>query len=456
MKELDRRSFLKLGHVAALASGTGILAACGSSEAQTSELWSSTSNAYVTETTPGGATVSGYVAPSFRSVFDEFVRNFKDRGEIGASVAITHKGLPVLEAWGGFADTLSSRPSVPWARDTLTVLFSSTKGATALCAHLLAAQGQIDMNDKVTRYWPEFGANGKQDVTVRMLLDHSAGLPVLRDPVPAEGWEDWGYMTGRLAAEAPWWEPGADHGYHPVTYGWLVGEVVRRVAGMSLGSYFATEVAAPLGLDFHIGAPVSVHSRISPLMTNGDVTNDRFTAASAQPGSLQSLVWNMGDYFARINSADFWQAEVPAINGVASAQALAGLYAPLANNGMTWQRTPLLPASYADRMGLVQTASHSDRTLLIRTRMGLGYWNSIDNRDQPGVNLSFILGRDAFGHPGFGGSFGMADPSATLSMGYTMNRMGSSIALNDRGQSLIDATYKAIGYTSDRYGIWLQ
>lgn len=456
MMDLDRRGFLRLSQAAALAAGTGMLQACGSSEAQTSQLWSSTSNAQVSAETPGGGTVSGYVAPAFRPVFDEFVRNFKERGEIGASVAITHKGLPVLEAWGGFADTLATAPSRPWQRDTLTVLFSSTKGATALCAHLLAAQGQLDLNDKVSKYWPEFGANGKQDITVRMLLDHSAGLPVLRDPVPAKGWMDWSYMTARLAAEAPWWEPGSTQGYHPVTFGWLVGEVVRRVSGVSLGSYFAREVAAPLGLDFYIGAPASVHSRISPLMTNSDVTQDRFTLALADPTGLQALVWNMGDYFSRINEPDFWQAEVPAINGIASAQALAGMYAPLANDGSTWERTQFLPTSYAERMGLVQTASHSDRTLLIRTRMGLGYWNSIDNRDQPGVNLSFLLGRDAFGHPGFGGSFGMADPQANLSIGYTMNRMGSSIALNERGQSLIDAAYQALGYTSNSHGVWLK
>lgn len=456
MLDLDRRSFLKVSNVTALAASTGLLNACGSSSAQTAQFWSAGSNQLMTASTPNGGTVSGYAAPGFQSVFDEFVRNFRQRGELGASVAMTHKGQPVLEAWGGFADTLAATPSKPWQRDTLCVVFSSTKGATALCAHLLVARGQLDLNAKVSKYWPEFAANGKKDVTVRMLLDHSAGIPVLRDPVATKGWADWTYLTGRLAAEAPWWEPGTDHGYHATTYGWLVGEVVRRVTGSSLGTYFAREIAQPLGLDFYIGAPTSVHARVSPLMINTDATIDRFTLASAHANSMQALVWNMGDYFARINEPEFWQAEIPAINGLTCAQALAAMYAPLANAGQTWLGTQLLPASHVERMGLVQTASHSDKTLLIRTRMGLGYWNSIDNRDQPGVNLSFLLGRDAFGHPGFGGSFGFADPQANLSMGYTMNRMGSGVALNDRGQSLVDAAYKALGYSSNESGVWLK
>jgi CubicO group peptidase (beta-lactamase class C family) len=455
--EFNRRDFLKIGNAAALAATSGLMQACGSAEAQSSQLWDTTTNPQVTTTLPSGASVTGYVAAAYRPVFDEFVRNFAERGEIGASVAITVKGKPVLEAWGGYADTLATTPSKPWQRDNVGVVFSATKGATALCAHLLAARGQLDLNAPVTRYWPEFGANGKQAVTVRMLLDHSAGVPVLRDPVPAKGWADWTYITGRLAEEAPWWEPGADHGYHAVTFGWLIGEVVRRITGASLGSFFDRELAQPLGLDLHIGTPASVQSRISPLMLNGDATTDRFSvAAGTSPTSIQALVFNMGDYFANINTPQFWQAEVPAINGVTNAQALAGLYAVLANGGTTWQGTQLLPAAYVEQMGLVQSASHSDRVLLLRSRFGYGYWNSMDNRDQPGMNLSFIIGRDAFGHPGFGGSFGFADPQANLSMGYTMNRMGPGIALNSRGQSLVDAAYKVLGYTSNSQGVWLK
>lgn len=450
-----RRKFLATGNALAVIAGAGILNGCGSAEAQTVSFWDSQPNAAVNAALPNGATVQGFAAPAFRPVFDEFVRNFSERSEIGASVALTHKGVPVLEAWGGFADTLAPRPSQPWKRDTVAAVFSSTKGATAMCAHLLVARGQLDLDAPVTRYWPEFGANGKQGTTVRMLLDHTAGVPVLRDLVPAKGWADWTYMTGRLAAEAPFWEPGAEHGYHAVMFGWLVGEVVRRVSGVSLGTYFAREIAGPLGLDFHIGTPASVDARFSPLMFNTDAPTDKFTQkAIADPTSIQALVFNVGDMTPNINTREVLQVELPHGNGVTNAQGLAAMYAVMANGG-TSQGVSLLPADYVPRMGHVQAASHIDRVLLIQTRMGLGYWNSIDNRKQPGENLSFIIGRDAFGHPGFGGSFGFADPQASLSMGYVMNRMGASLALNPRGQSLVDATYKALGYSSNKHGFWL-
>lgn len=452
---LTRRGFLNMGNAIALGSATGLLNACGgSAHAQSNGFWNATANESVSVRTAAGAQVTGFVAPAFRSVFDEFVRNFNERGEIGASVAITHKGLPVLEAWGGFSDTLAATPSQAWKRDTLNLVFSSTKGATATCAHLLAARGQLDLNAKVTRYWPEFGANGKQDVTVRMLLDHSAGLPVLRDPVPVKGWADFDYMAGRLANEAPWWEPGTDHGYHAVTFGWLVGEVIRRVTGGTVGTYFAREIAQPLGIDFYIGTPADVQPRISPLTFSTEVGTDRFTQAAAVPGSLQALIYNTGDYLANINTPAVYEAELPAVNGVTNAQGLAAMYAVMANGGVG-QETQFFPADYVQQMGLVQSASHVDRVLLIQTRFGLGYWNSQDNRTEPGKNLSMLIGRDAFGHPGFGGSVGFADPQANLSMGYAMNRMGPGIALNPRGQSMVDAAYQALGHGSSRYGVWL-
>ena len=455
--ELTRRNFFRVGNSVALAAATtGLLSACSSSEAQSSQPWDTASNPQVNAQLSNGAKVSGYAAPAFRPVFDEFVRNFNERGEVGASVAITHKGVPVLEAWGGFSDTQSPTPSAAWQRDTVCVVFSSTKGATAMCAHLLAARGQLDLDARVTKYWPEFGANGKQDATVRMLLDHSVGLPALRDPVPARGWTDPAYMASRLAAESPWWEPGADHGYQAVTFGWLVGEVVRRVSGLSLGAYFEREIAQPLGLDFHIGTPASVYPRISPLIFSTEPTTDRFTqVAAADPKSIPALIGNMGDYLFHINDPVFWQSEVPAVSGITNAQSLAAMYTVMANGGRSAQGMQLVPSDYIQQMGYVQSASHIDRSLLIQTRFGSGYWNSMDNRSQPGKNLSFLIGRDAFGHPGFGGSFGFADPQANLAIGYAMNRMGPGIALNPRGQSLVDAAYKVLDYSSNEYGFWV-
>lgn len=453
----SKRDFLKTSGLAALtAAAGGWLAACGDSAAQSSALWTSTQPA-VNATLAGGAVVQGFCAPAFRPVFDAFVENFRTRGEIGASLALTHHGQPVLEAWGGFADALSVVPSTPWQRNTVSLVFSCTKGATALCAHLLAARGLLDLDARVSRYWPEFAANGKQDVTVRMLLDHSAGVPALRTPVAAKGWADWNYMTGLLAAEAPYWEPGSAHGYHALTYGWLVGEVVRRVSGLSPGSFFAREIAQPLGLDFWIGLPESIESRVAPMRPSTEVLpTDAFTVkAVTDPTSLQAMIYNAGDWLAggAFNTREGHAAEIPAAGGITNAQGLAAMYLPLANGGRSGG-VQLLPADATARLAAIQTAGHVDRVLLAGTRIGLGFMGSIDNR-VVGPNLSLLFGLGAFGHSGFGGSFGFADPQAQLSFGYTMNRMGAGAALNDRGQSLVDAAYQALGYTSNKYGFWL-
>jgi CubicO group peptidase (beta-lactamase class C family) len=189
---------------------------------------------------PEWSTDHGYCAAAFRPVFDAFVANFQNRNEIGASIAVTVKGSPVLEAWGGYADALSAAPSVPWNRDTVSLVFSCTKGATALCAHILAANGQLDLDKPVVYYWPEFGANGKSAITVRMLMQHASGVAAIpfSSPVPPGGCTDWNLMTSFIAAQSPWWTPGTASGYHALTFGWLVGEVVRRAWGLVVPTAF--------------------------------------------------------------------------------------------------------------------------------------------------------------------------------------------------------------------------
>jgi CubicO group peptidase (beta-lactamase class C family) len=171
-------------------------------------------------------------------------------------------GKTVVDLWGGAADAKSA---APWTKDTVSIVFSCTKGATALCAHMLASRGKLDLDAPVTGLWPEFGQNGKERVTTRMMLDHSAGVPALRDKVKGTGPYEWDYMTGRLAAEAPFWEPGTRNGYHGLTFGWTVGEMVRRASGKSLGTFFQDEVAKPLGLDFWIGLPEAIEPRVAPM-----------------------------------------------------------------------------------------------------------------------------------------------------------------------------------------------
>ncbi|HZA86114.1 MAG TPA: serine hydrolase domain-containing protein, partial [Acidimicrobiales bacterium] len=211
--------------------------------------------------------VQGHCDDRFTGVADEFERNFAERGELGASVAVTVGGETVVDLWGGHADPEHSRT---WDKDTLCVAMSSTKGVTALAVHLLASDGGLDVDEPVATYWPEFAAAGKERVLVRHLLTHQAGLPALRDPVPPGGFYDWDDMIGRLAAEPPFWEPGTRHGYHALTFGFLVGEVVRRVTGRSFGRFVADEIAGPLGLDLYIGLPEGLGPRVARLVPPPD------------------------------------------------------------------------------------------------------------------------------------------------------------------------------------------
>ncbi|HZR43519.1 MAG TPA: serine hydrolase domain-containing protein, partial [Ktedonobacteraceae bacterium] len=235
--------------------------------------------------------IAGFCDPQFESVAEEFERNFQQRGEVGASVCVTLEGETVVDLWGG-----SARPDThaPWNRDTLTMVWSSTKGATSLCAHMLASRGLLDLDAPVTHYWPEFGQAGKETIPVKMLLNHQSGLAAVREPLPAGAFFDWELMVSALAKQEPFWKPGTMHGYHALTFGWLIGEVVRRVSGKSLGTFFRDEVAQPLGLDFWIGLPEDLEERVAPIIPadspdpSGPVSP--FSAAIADPTSLPALV----------------------------------------------------------------------------------------------------------------------------------------------------------------------
>ena len=205
--------------------------------------------------------VEGVCDARFQGVREEFERNFAERGEVGASVCVMIEGRTVVDLWGGLADRHAGGP---WERDTLGLVWSSTKGATALCAHMLCSRGRLDLDRPVSFYWPEFGQAGKDTITVRMLLDHQAGLPAIRRPLVPGGLYDWQYMIDALAAEEPFWEPGTRQGYHATTFGHLVGEVVRRVSGRPFDVFFRDEVAGPLGLDFHFGLPEEHEPRVAP------------------------------------------------------------------------------------------------------------------------------------------------------------------------------------------------
>jgi CubicO group peptidase (beta-lactamase class C family) len=403
-------------------------------------------------------TIEGTCDDRFIGVRSAFERNFAERGEVGASVCVTLDGETVVDLWGGVADPVTGRV---WDRDTIGVVWSCTKGATALCAHMLVSRGALSLDAPVCAYWPEFAKSGKDAITVRMLLAHQAGLAALREPIPDAGYCDWELITTRLADQEPLWEPGTRNGYHALTYGHLVGEIVRRVTGRSIGAFFRAEVAEPLGLDFWIGLPESEETRVAPTIPAempgpDDVIPSFYRAALGDPSSIAGMVL----FYSGLALAPGWidtrpahAAELPAFGGIANARALAGMYRPLANGG-----APLVDAEQVAVMGTVTSATSVDATMLVPTRWTTGFVKSVDNRaGRPGDRDGVVLSDDAFGHVGMGGSIGFADPRAALSFGYTMNRQGMSVGLDPRGQALVDAAYEALGYQRPaRGGSWLQ
>jgi CubicO group peptidase (beta-lactamase class C family) len=410
--------------------------------------------------------VAGFCDPRFERVADEFVKNFQERGEVGASVSITIEGERVVDLWGGSANPISNQP---WAEDTLCMGWSSTKGATALCAHILISRGQLDLEAPVARYWPEFAQAGKVNIPVKMLLNHQAGLAALREPMPDGAFFDWELIVRTLEKQEPFWKPGSQHGYHGFTFGWLVGEVVRRVSGKSLGTFFREEVAEPLGLDFWIGLPEAHEHRMALMIpANPPAPGEPVSAmlaAMVDPTSLQAMVlFNSGGYMLPGPDGTFGfnlraahAAENGATGGFTNGRGLAGMYNPLANGGGL-KGVTLVDKDTLARMGYVSSASSIDATCLAPTRFTLGYVKSVDNRRVPDciAEDSVILSEQAFGHPGFGGAIGFADPSERMSFGYIMNRMGPGLGLNARGQSLVDAAYLSLGYTSNASGAWIK
>jgi CubicO group peptidase (beta-lactamase class C family) len=406
--------------------------------------------------------IEGTCDTRFASVREQFERNFAERGEVGASVCVTVDGETVVDLWGGTADPATGRA---WDRQTIGNVWSATKGATALCAHILAARGQLDVDAPVTAYWPEFGKNGKEAVLVRHLLSHQAGVPAIREPLPAGCFYDWSLMVEALATEQPFWRPGTRAGYHALTFGFLVGELVRRISGRSLGRFFAEEVAGPLELEFWIGLPEEHEPRVAPTIpapppAPGEPVPSLYVAALSDPASVQGLMLaNSGGYMLVPGESDTraaHAAEIGAVGGMTQARGLAGMYRPLALGGAA-DGVSLVGPEQLYRMSAVVAATSVDAVLLVPTRWTMGYVKGSDNRYLPVADREGILvAEEAFGHPGMGGSFGFADPRARLSFGYTMNQQGTGLGINDRGQSLVDAAYQSLDYRrAGGDGIWL-
>lgn len=379
--------------------------------------------------------IHGHCDPRFQRVKDVFVHSFEDHLALGASVAVTVDGRPVVDLWGGFADGHKTRP---WTRDTLVNVFSTTKGLTAMVAHRLVDQGLLDLDAPVARYWPEFAQADKGSIPVAELLDHQAGLPAVRAMLPNEALYDWQAMTSALAAQEPWWRPGTRHGYHAVTYGWLVGEVIRRASGRTVGTIFREEVAGPLGLDIHIGFGPEHDDRVAslragprpegPTLFDKIMTDPTSMTARAFANPLSMLV---PTNFA---SRAWRETELPAVNGHATARSLARLYGALACGGA---HDGVSPESIA--RASTERSNGRDAVLDVPTRFGLGFMLT-----QPSSPAASFGGPRGFGHPGAGGSVGFADPESRIGFGYTMNRMGSSILLDPRVVDLTAALYASL------------
>jgi CubicO group peptidase (beta-lactamase class C family) len=266
-----------------------------------------------------------------RRVRDAFAENFARNGEVGAAVAVTVDGKPVVDLWAGHADAARTRP---WTRETIVNVASTTKGLTAICAHRLVDRGLLDLQAPVATYWPEFAKAGKAAIPVHLLLSHRAGLPAVDAPLPTEALYDWDKMTHALAAQKPWWEPGTQHGYHEFTFGWLVGEVVRRIAGNSLGRCWREEVAAPLGIDCHISLAAEHDARVAefvpiPPPPPGEPDFEEELLKHAGP-MVRKVFSNPPRTVTDMNTRAWRRAEIPAGNAHTNARALARVYGALA------------------------------------------------------------------------------------------------------------------------------
>ena len=381
----------------------------------------------------------GYCHEDFLEIEQIFNNNFNKYEEIGSSLCVIVDGEIVVDIWEGHKNKDKTEE---WSEDTLSIAFSSTKAALALCAHILIERGEIDLKEKITKYWPEYGKNGKEETTIEMILNHSAGLPALRTKVKEGGFLDWDYMVQLIENEKPFWEPGKQTGYHMMTTGWLIGEIIRRVNGKSLGEFFNSELGEPYGLNYWIGLPEAEDKRVAeiiPFVPSPDDKPSGFASAFRNNrNSMQRLsLTNTGGY--DFNAKETYRAELGAIGGITDARSLAKLLTPLAKNN-----EELLSRDTVKKLSQSNTKTSIDNMLLFPTNFSNGFMLNMDNRDTfEGEGGSFIIGPNAFGHVGYGGSSAtFVDPDSKISFGYLTNKLGGEYLINNRAQSLINATYK--------------
>lgn len=371
--------------------------------------------------------IQGHFELKFEAVREAFAALFDDPQERGAALCIQIGGETVVDLWAGTADKDGAEI---WHSDTILNLFSCTKPFAAVAVLQLVDEGKLRLDEPVALLWPEFAEAGKGAITLRQLLCHQAGLPALRHMLPAEALYNWSAMTDALAAEQPWWTPGQGHGYAALTYGWLVGEMLRRADGRGPGESIAARIARPLGLDFHVGLADEEFYRVAHVARGKGNTGDEAAQRLVQttmrdPTSMTARAFtNPPSIMTSTNKPEWRRMQQPAANGHGNARSLAGFYAGLLDGR-------LLESELLNEL----TREHSvgeDRTLLTRTRFGLGCM--LDQPDVP--NATFGLGVKAFGHPGAGGSIGFADPDRDVAFGFVTNTLGPYVLMDPRAQKL--------------------
>lgn len=388
----------------------------------------------------GVPAIEGLCDARFEGVREAFARNFAESGELGASVAVALGGELVVDLWAGHVDRDRTQP---WERDTLVLVYSSTKGVVALAAHILANCGLLDFEAPVADVWPEFAQVGKESLPLRYLLTHQAGLPVVDEELPVGAELEWDIMAGALARQAPVWEPGEKTGYHAATFGWLVGEVIRRVDGRSVGTFIREEIAEPLGVEFLLGFGPEEDNRVSDLhlaQVPAEELPSLAAAALLEPTSLAARAFNIaprGPNKGR-NSRAYRGSEQPGSNGHTNARALATIYGALGSGG-AWQGQRLLSE---EAIRLAGTPQLEGRDIILQTpvRRTLGFMMPVPGLPDP-------RGENAFGHAGMGGSLGFCDPDRGLGFGYAMNQMWTNtLAADDpRANGLAQAVYDSLG-----------
>jgi CubicO group peptidase (beta-lactamase class C family) len=390
------------------------------------------------------ALIGGDVDEGYGKVADAFRRNLSSGREIGAAIAVYRDGRKVVDLWGGYRNGITR---APWEQDTLVNVFSTTKGVASLAVAVAASKGYLSYDAKVTDYWPEFAQAGKETVTVRQLLAHQAGLPVVKPPLTLQELADPPRMSAKLAAQVPAWTPGTRHGYHGITLGWYEGELIRRTdpAGRSLGQFFAEEIARPLGLDLYIGLPPSVdRDRVAylhawsfaRLLLHLNTMPPRFVLDLFNPFGLAapSLLFAEGIKSPEaFNRDELRVVEMPAVNGTGTARSIAKLYGSAATGG----RELGLTADTLDALhkpALPPTNGLRDKVLHVDTTFSLGF-------NKPIPVCVFGSSDNAFGTPGAGGSFGFADPDTGIGYGYVMNKLGFHLVSDPREVALRHALF---------------